>query len=116
MLLQYFKQNRVYGDPIKAPIGADIINPVWTYYIKLNRRYKARQTGDGSRILYKSKKKLLLYSNTLNYISFRLLTSLAIQYRYHQFSADITNTYGHALPPKCKTYLYPDDAIKEFYV
>ena len=115
MLLQHFKQNKLYGQPTKLPIGADVIDPVWTYYIKPDGRYKARQTGDGSRILHKSKKKLLLYSNTLNHTSFRILTSAAVNKGYNQYSADVTNAYAHAPPPSTKTYLQPDEAIRYFY-
>ena len=44
-----------------------------------------------------------------------MLTSVGILKGCNQFSADATNAYAHAPPPRCKTYLRPDAAIREFY-
>ena len=40
MLMQHFEQNRTYGDPIKSPTDAEIIDPVWTHLIKLTVNIK----------------------------------------------------------------------------
>ena len=95
-------------------MDAENIDPTWTHVIKLSGKHEARKTGNGSRMLHKARKKHVPCSNTLNHVCFRILTSLGILKGYNQWSDDVTNAHAHATPPK-KTYLKPDDAIKEFY-
>ena len=44
----------MHGNAVKAPTDAEIIDPVWSCFIKLNGRQKARQKGNGSRILHEA--------------------------------------------------------------
>ena len=71
--------------------------------------------GNGSRMLHKARKKYIPCSNALNYICFRILSSLGILKGYNQCSHDVISAHAHVPPPKRKTYLKSDDAIKEFY-
>lgn len=108
------KQN-MYGSPCTAPKDAIVLRQHWTYTFKADGRRKARNCCDGSPRAAPNLRLADTYSSCVEQPCVRLFLALVAQLGYLIYSADATNAYANSPPPSQPTYVYIDDAYRDWY-
>ena len=115
--LNQYNSQGMFGDPVETNKGDAIFHLVWTYNIKaVDGRKKARCVCDGStrsgmvRILDET------YANCVDQTSSRLFYAVSAAENLLVFSADVSNAFAEAPPPRQGFFIRPDRAFHEWWV
>ncbi len=107
----------MFGDPVRADDESAIFHLVWTYVIKeLDGRKKVRCICNGSS---HSRQVWVLdhtYANCVDRTGSRIFYAISTAKNMLVYSADVSNAFAEALPPKQGFFIYPNRAFHDWWV
>jgi hypothetical protein len=113
-MLDSYKDQGMFGDPIEAPHNSNIHHMLWRYTIKLCGTRKARMVCDGS----PRQGTITLghtFANSLDAPSKRLFWAVVAKRGLIAYGADCSNAFAEAPPPKYPLYMRIDETFKDWW-
>ena len=110
---QYDKQ-KTFGPPQPYPIGANLLNLLWTYLIKDTGTKKARCVCNGSPQMGT----VTLgetFAAALDQVGARIFWAVVALYNFIVFGADVSNAFAEAPPPVAPLYVTIDKPFREWW-
>ena len=119
--LDDYCNQRTFGEPCPLPIGANVLDLLWTYTQKdavgenMPSRKKSRCVCNGK----PSNKNTVIFGHTftkmLDHMSSRLFWAIVASLNYIVRGADASNAFAEAAPPKIPLYVRVDKPYREWY-
>eukprot|EP00957_Ditylum_brightwellii_P038606 2918476-Ditylum_brightwellii.AAC.1 len=100
---------QIYGNPVRPPNKATILQSIWTYVVKHDSKKKARNCCNGSILKRKGTKYVNTYSACASQSGMQLLTAIAAIKNYLIIGTDATNVYAQSPPPSNPTCMRIND-------
>eukprot|EP00957_Ditylum_brightwellii_P039677 3001681-Ditylum_brightwellii.AAC.1 len=104
---------QIYGNPIRPPNKATILQSICTYVVKHDSKKKARNCCNGSILKCKGTKYANTYSACASQTGICLFTAIAAIKNDLILGADATNAYAQSLPPSNPIYIRIDGQYAE---
>ncbi len=115
--LDQYDAQGMFGQPVAATKDDAVFHLVWTYAIKAaDGRKKARCVCDGSTCSGMVCVLAETYANCVDQTSARLFYAIAAAKNLLVYSADVSNAFAEALPPKQGFYIRPNRAFNDWWV
>jgi len=106
----------MYGEPVRKPPGAIVLQPPWQYFIKRDGTRHSRNCCDGS-----PRSGPLLHGIASTHSSCfelpvqQLFFALAARENYRVCCGNAQDAYAHSPPPETPTFVSIDDAYADWY-
>jgi hypothetical protein len=106
----------MFGAPCRLPRGANILNFLWTYLIKLTcGTKKARGVCNGAPGKKGSITLGKTYAGSLEQTGSRIFYATCAILNYLIYCADVSNAFAEAPPPKAPLYMRPDQQFRDWW-
>ena len=112
-LNQYHAQD-MFGDPVRRPPNCNVLSLIWTYLIKSDGTKKARCVCNRSPTKKGSATLAQTYAASLDQSDDRTFWAITALNNYVAYSADATNAFAEAPPPKAPLYVTIDASFKSW--
>ena len=111
---QYDDQN-TFGPPCELPIGANVLDLLWTYMIKDDGRKKARCVCNGQHRNNNTAIFGYTFTKMLDHVASRIFWAACAAKNYVVRGADASNAFAEAPAPKIPLYVRIDTPFREWW-
>ena len=112
---QYHEQG-TFGPPTQLPIGANVLDLLWTYLIKDYGTKKARCVCNGNPKINGSVTLGNTYAASLEQTGARIFWAATALFNYITIGADASNAFAEAPAPRAPLFVRIDQQYREWYI
>ena len=113
--LNQYEEQSTFGKPEPYPIGANLLNLLWTYLVKDDGTKKARCVCNGSPKMSGTVTLGETYAASLDQTAARIFWASAAIRNFVVIGADASNAFAEAPPPQAPLYVTIDKPYREWW-